>query len=131
MLYLQLGAGISAQSAGLLMLPMAAVSVSLAPFMGRLTDRLPPGRISKIGLSSMITSMALFAVLITFEVAVGGWSSHSVFQGAANALKLVRSKLRDFYASAAGPSGRSRFRCLQHIPPSRRRHRCCGRRAMM
>lgn len=86
MLYLQLGAGISAQNAGLLMLPMAAVSVSLAPFMGRLTDRLPPGRISKIGFSSMMTSMALFAILITTEVAVGWLVVPLVFQGAANAL---------------------------------------------
>src|SRR5699024_6331973 len=67
MLYLQLGAGTSAESAGLFMLPMASVSVCLAPFMGRLTARLPPGRISKIGFSSMIISMALFAVLITLE----------------------------------------------------------------
>ena len=86
MLYLQLGAGLNAQTAGLLMLPMAAVSVSLAPFMGRLTDKLPPGRISIIGLSSMITSMALFAVFIMLEVAVGWLVVPLVFQGAANAL---------------------------------------------
>lgn len=86
MLYLQLGAGTSAESAGLLMLPMASVSVCLAPFMGRLTDRLPPGRISKIGFSSMIISMALFAVLITLEVPIGWLVVPLVFQGGANAL---------------------------------------------
>ncbi|GAA2046708.1 DHA2 family efflux MFS transporter permease subunit [Yaniella flava] len=86
MLYLQLGAGLNAETAGLLMLPMAAVSVSLAPFLGRLTDKLPPGRISIIGLSSMITSMALFAILIMSEVAVGWLVVPLVFQGAANAL---------------------------------------------
>ncbi len=86
MLYLQLGAGLSAQAAGFLMLPMAAVSVSTAPLLGRLTDRLPPGRISKIGFSAMITSMALFVVLISTEVAVGWLIVPLVFQGAANAM---------------------------------------------
>ena len=86
MLYLQLGAGLSAQAAGLLMLPMAAVSVVSAPLLGRLTDRLPPGRISKFGLSSMMTSMALFAVLIATEVPVGWLAVPLVFQGAANAM---------------------------------------------
>lgn len=86
MLYLQLGAGLSAQAAGLLMLPMAAVSVVSAPLLGRLTDRLPPGRISKFGLSSMMTSMSLFAILIATEVPVGWLAIPLVFQGAANAM---------------------------------------------
>jgi EmrB/QacA subfamily drug resistance transporter len=86
MLYLQLGAGMSAQTAGLLMLPMAAVSVVSAPLLGRLTDRLPPGRISKIGFTSMMTAMALFAVLIATEVPVGWLIVPLVFQGAANAM---------------------------------------------
>jgi len=86
MLYLQLGAGMSAQAAGLLMLPMAAVSVVSAPLLGRLTDRLPPGRTSKIGLSSMMCSMALFAILIATEVHVGWLVVPMIFQGAANAM---------------------------------------------
>ena len=86
MLYLQLGAGLSAQASGLLMLPMAAVSVVSAPLLGRLTDRLPPGRISKFGLSAMMTSMALFAMLIATEVPVGWLVIPLVFQGAANAM---------------------------------------------
>lgn len=85
MLYLQLGAGLPAEQAGLLMLPMAAVSVISAPLVGRLTDRLPPGRISKIGFSSMMTAMTLFAVLIATEVPVGWLVVPMVFQGAANA----------------------------------------------
>jgi len=51
MFYLQLSAGLSTELAGLLLLPRAVVSVIMAPIVGRLTDRLPPGRISKIGFS--------------------------------------------------------------------------------
>ena len=86
MLYLQLGAGLSAQTAGFLMLPTAVVSVVMAPILGRLTDRLPPGRISKIGFSSMMFSMSLFVLLISTEVAVGWLIIPMVFQGAANAM---------------------------------------------
>lgn len=86
MLYLQLGAGLSAQTAGFLMLPTAVVSVVMAPILGRLTDRLPPGRISIIGFSSMMCSLSLFVVLISTEVAVGWLIIPMVFQGAANAM---------------------------------------------
>lgn len=86
MLYLQLSAGLSAQLAGLLILPQAIVSVVMAPILGRLTDRLPPGRISKIGFGSMMTSMALFAILMSAEVPIGWLLIPLVFQGAANAM---------------------------------------------
>ena len=86
MLYLQLSAGLSAQLAGLLILPQAIVSVVMAPILGRLTDRLPPGRISKIGFGSMMTSMALFAMLMATEVPIGWLLIPLVFQGAANAM---------------------------------------------
>lgn len=86
MLYLQLGAGLSAQFAGLLMLPTAIVSVSLAPLLGRLTDHLAPGRISVFGFSSMITAMVLFVLFISREVPLGWLIVPLMLMGAANAM---------------------------------------------
>lgn len=86
MLYLQLAAGLSAQLAGLLLLPRAIVSMTMAPILGRLTDRLPPGRISKIGFGSMMGSMALFVVLMAMEVPIGWLMIPMILQGAASAM---------------------------------------------
>ena len=86
MLYLQLSAGLSAQLAGLLILPQAIVSVVMAPILGRLTDRLPPGRISKIGFGSMMTSMALFVILMSADAHIGWLLIPLMFQGASNAM---------------------------------------------
>lgn len=86
MLYLQLGAGLSAQAAGLLLLPTALVSVALAPVVGRLTDRLEPGRISKIGFTSMITAMVLYVVFISQELPFVWLILPLMLMGAANAM---------------------------------------------
>ncbi|WP_285732635.1 DHA2 family efflux MFS transporter permease subunit [Nocardiopsis sp. ATB16-24] len=86
MLYLQLGAGLSAQAAGLLLLPTAIVSVALAPVVGRLTDRLEPGRISKIGFTSMITAMVLYVVFISQELPFVWLIIPLMLMGAANAM---------------------------------------------
>ncbi len=86
MMYLQLGVGLSAQTAGLLLLPTGIVSVTLAPAVGRLADRLAPGRISKIGFSSMITAVVLYVVLISQEVPFGWLVVPLVLMGVANAM---------------------------------------------
>ena len=86
MLYLQEGAGLSSESAGLLMVPMAAVSIFIAPVIGRVADRVPPGRVSKIGFSSLISSMALFAVFMYLEVAAAWMVVPLILLGAANGL---------------------------------------------
>lgn len=86
MLYLQLGAGLEPRFAGLLLLPTAMVSVVLAPILGRLTDRLPPGRISKVGFGAMMLSMSLFATFMATEFPVGWLVVPLVLQGAANAM---------------------------------------------
>src|SRR5699024_9156530 len=61
MLYLQQGAGLSPQAAGFMLVPMGVLSVLLAPLAGRLTDRLPPGLISRAGFLALISAMVLFA----------------------------------------------------------------------
>lgn len=68
MLYLQLGQGLSAEVAGLMLVPMGVISVLMSPVVGRLTDRVPPGRISKIGFTAMIAAMAMFGVFMHLEL---------------------------------------------------------------
>ena len=65
MLYLQTVQGLSAQVAGLMMIPTAVVSLVAAPFVGRLTDRTAPGVVSTTGFVSMISAMLLFAAMMT------------------------------------------------------------------
>ncbi|MDJ1370525.1 DHA2 family efflux MFS transporter permease subunit [Gulosibacter molinativorax] len=86
MLHLQSGAGLSAEVAGLLIMPMAIISITLAPVVGRLADRLRPGVISTIGFSTLISAMALFALLMRPGVPVGWMLIPIVLLGASNAL---------------------------------------------
>ncbi|MGW9550789.1 MFS transporter [Citricoccus zhacaiensis] len=69
MLYLQEAQGLSAELAGLMLLPMGVVSVVMSPVIGRLTDRVSPGRISRIGFTALIT--ALFGVFMHLGVGPG------------------------------------------------------------
>lgn len=68
MLYLQSGQGLSAQAAGLLLMPMGVVSIVMAPIIGRITDRVPPGRISRIGFSALIAAMLMFGIFMHAEL---------------------------------------------------------------
>lgn len=86
MLFLQVSAGMSPQASGLMLMPMALVSVALAPFVGRLADRTPPGRISVLGFSTMLMAMVLFVVLMRGEVPVPWMVVPLVLLGTANAL---------------------------------------------
>ena len=86
MLYLQTSAGLSAQVAGLMMIPTAVVSLVLAPIVGRLTDRTAPGAVSTTGFVSMITAMLLFAAMMAFTVPVVWLLVPLVLMGAANAM---------------------------------------------
>ncbi|MGM7667017.1 DHA2 family efflux MFS transporter permease subunit [Microbacterium sp. A93] len=71
MLYLQEAEGLSAELAGLMLLPMGLVSVVMSPVIGRLTDRVSPGRISRIGFAALIAAMALFGVFMHLGVGAG------------------------------------------------------------
>lgn len=64
MLYLQVGQGMPSELAGLMLVPMGVISVFMAPVIGRLTDKVEPGRISRIGFLSMIAAMTLFGVFM-------------------------------------------------------------------
>jgi EmrB/QacA subfamily drug resistance transporter len=86
MLYLQTGAALPPHIAGLMIMPMAIVSVTLAPFVGRWADRVAPGRLSIIGFSTMIAAMLLFVVAMRDGVPVGWVLVPLVMLGTANAL---------------------------------------------
>ncbi|MGO1543555.1 MAG: DHA2 family efflux MFS transporter permease subunit [Gulosibacter sp.] len=86
MLHLQSGAGLSSELAGFMIMPMAIISITLAPFVGRLADRLRPGVVSMIGFSTLISSMVLFAALMRPGVPAGWMLIPIVLLGASNAL---------------------------------------------
>lgn len=86
MLYLQTAQGMSAQSAGLMLIPTAVVSLALAPYVGRLTDRTAPGVVSTSGFVSMTSAMLLFAGMMAWQVPVPWLLVPLVLMGAANAM---------------------------------------------
>ncbi|MGX1856589.1 MFS transporter [Dietzia sp. NPDC055340] len=86
MLFLQTSKGLSAEVAGLMMIPTAVVSLVLAPYVGRLTDRTAPGVVSTTGFVSMIAAMLLFAAMMTWQAPVLWLLVPLVLMGAANAM---------------------------------------------
>lgn len=86
MLYLQEAQGLPAELAGLMLLPMGVVSVVMSPIIGRLTDRVPPGRISKIGFSALITAMVLFGTFMHLGLGPGWILLPVVALGLANSM---------------------------------------------
>ena len=105
MLYLQQGAGLSPQVAGLMLVPMGMLSVILAPFAGRLTDRLAPGLISRAGFVTLISAMVLFALFMHLEAPVPAFLLPVLLLGAANALAWSPNSaitMRDLPVSLTG-----------------------------
>ena len=64
MLFLQNGHHLSAQQAGLYMVPIALFSGSLSPFVGRMSDRINPRVLSMIGFSFMLASIFGFVLVM-------------------------------------------------------------------
>lgn len=62
MLYLQQAQGLSAEKAGLMLVPQALISGALSPFVGRLSDTAHPRTLSVIGFGSMVVGTAGLAV---------------------------------------------------------------------
>ena len=59
MLYAQLVRGLSPTSSALLLVPMALMSIVLAPWVGKLTDNVHPRLITGVGFAAVITSLLL------------------------------------------------------------------------
>ena len=65
MLYAQLVRGLSPTGSALLLVPMALMSLGLAPVVGRLTDRIHPRTITTVGFASIIGSLVWLAAVMT------------------------------------------------------------------
>lgn len=67
MLYAQLVRGMSPTSAALLMVPMAVMSIVLAPGVGKLIDRLHPRRITAVGFLAASTALFWLSRVMTAD----------------------------------------------------------------
>jgi MFS family permease len=65
MLYAQLVRGLSPTRAALLLVPMAVMSIVLAPVVGKLTDRVHPRLITSLGFLAIITSLVWLSLVMT------------------------------------------------------------------
>lgn len=85
MLYLQEGRGMSAGAAGLMLVPMALISGMLAPFVGRLADRLHPRILSMTGFGMMVVAMLSLVLIMRDSVPVEWVLLGSALLGVGNA----------------------------------------------
>ena len=65
MLYAQLVRGLSPTQSALLLVPMAVMSITLAPFVGRLTDRVHPRSITVVGFTAIVVSLLWLSRVMT------------------------------------------------------------------
>ena len=68
MLYAQLVRGLSPTKAALLLVPMALLSIALAPGVGKLTDRIHPRTITAVGFTALAAALAWLSMLMTPDV---------------------------------------------------------------
>lgn len=68
MFYLQDGQGLSALQAGLMMLPMAALSIVLSPMVGPLADKLHPRILSMAGFAAMALALLGASLIMRLDV---------------------------------------------------------------
>jgi predicted MFS family arabinose efflux permease len=64
MLYAQLVRGLSPTKAALLLVPMAVLSIVLAPFVGKLTDRVHPRAITATGFTALALSLVWLSAIL-------------------------------------------------------------------
>ncbi|HSK34278.1 MAG TPA: DHA2 family efflux MFS transporter permease subunit, partial [Propionicimonas sp.] len=69
MLYAQLVRGLSPTGAAMLLVPMAVMSIVLAPGVGRLTDRVHPRLITSFGFTAAIVSLVWLSRVMTPDTA--------------------------------------------------------------
>ncbi len=70
MLYAQVVKGLSPTRSALLLVPMAVLSGGLAPFVGRLTDRVHPRYVAGFGLLCLPVSLVWLSATMTPDVAI-------------------------------------------------------------
>jgi MFS family permease len=70
MLYAQLVRGLSPTKAALLLVPMALMSIVLAPGVGKLTDRIHPRTITAVGFTALAAALTWLSMMMTPDVAL-------------------------------------------------------------
>ena len=85
MLYLQQVHGLDALKAGLMLVPQAVISAVLSPWVGRLVDRLHPGRLGAAGFVAMGGSIAVLIVLLVADAPLWAALIALSFQGLGHA----------------------------------------------
>jgi EmrB/QacA subfamily drug resistance transporter len=85
MLYAQLVRGYSPTESALLMVPMAVLSIVLAPVVGRLTDRVHPRYLTGIGFTTVAVSLFWLSAVTTPDSAVWEIALPMALMGAGSA----------------------------------------------
>lgn len=109
MVWLQDVRGLSAQQAGLVVTPMAVVSMILGPAVGVLADKFSPRLLSVSGFVIMIATVAALwwaadtqASIIWFAVLIGVFGAGQTFIWATNAAAAMRDMPRQVMGAASG-----------------------------
>ena len=105
MIYFQQFHHMSALGAGLMMVPMAVISGALSPLVGRLTDTVPPRRLSVTGFALMSASMLCCFVVMRPGVSVWWMILAMVIQGFGHAFVWApntTTTIRDLPAEKSG-----------------------------
>lgn len=115
MLYLQTAQDMAPETAGLMLVPMGILSVVMSPVIGRLTDRVAPGLISRIGFAALLGAMALFGMLmindagpVTLLIPVLLFGVANAMCWAPNSTISLRDVPQDLVGSASGVYNTSR-----------------------
>ena len=84
MMFLQMVMGLSAIESGLVLVPMAVVSGILAPFVGRLADRVDPRVLTLAGYCSVAGSVLWLALVMSSDTSVPDLMGPMVLLGVGN-----------------------------------------------
>lgn len=109
-MYLQGVRGLDPLSAALLLVPGYILASSLAPFMGRISDRIGPRTPATVGILGMLAAVLLYAsvaftatspLLLIVGISVIGGVGSALFYPANNSA-IMASARRDSYGSVSG-----------------------------
>ncbi|AWB85031.1 DHA2 family efflux MFS transporter permease subunit [Corynebacterium liangguodongii] len=109
MIYVQQGVGYTPTQAALLVLPAGVVSGALSPYIGRLTNTLPPKPFAVAGMALIGISVVLMALITTSEADPRWLLAVSVVTGLGNAmmwgpLSMIATRNLDPRLAGAGSS---------------------------
>ncbi|MCF4006991.1 DHA2 family efflux MFS transporter permease subunit [Corynebacterium uropygiale] len=109
MFHLQDGLGYSPEHAGVMMLPMAAVTIIGSPIVGRLADRLHPRTLSTVGFGLTAFSLGWLGLTIIWSLPLGWFFAGLVLLGCGtscvwspNSTAAMRTMSQRYMGAASG-----------------------------